>query len=89
MEHKKICQSCGMEMKAPADFGTEANGSPSQEYCCYCYQNGAFEEKDMTLEEMIETSIQYVVPNEFPDEETARKQLQEFFPTLKRWAKAQ
>ena len=87
MGDTKRCQSCGMEMKEPTDFGTEANGNPSELYCHFCYQNGAFDDKDMTLEGMIEATIPYVVPSDFPDEETARKALQEFFPTLKRWAK--
>jgi len=32
--------------------GTEKNGSESQEYCKYCYQDGAFINPGMTLKEM-------------------------------------
>ena len=87
MEHTNICQSCGMPMSKPEEFGTEAGGGASQVYCTYCYQNGKFEDENLTLEGMIEQTIPYVVPGEFSDAETARKELQAFFPTLKRWAK--
>ncbi len=37
----------------PKGGGTEADGSRSTEFCSYCYQNGAFFEPNMTLEQMI------------------------------------
>ena len=39
---KRFCQSCGMPMQAAGDFGTETDGSPSGEYCVYCYKGGTF-----------------------------------------------
>ena len=33
-------------------MGTEKDGSKSKEYCTYCYQNGAFINPTMTLNEM-------------------------------------
>lgn len=44
MEKKnKFCQSCGMPMKQdPQGGGTNADGSKNEQYCSYCYQNGAF-----------------------------------------------
>jgi predicted nucleic acid-binding protein len=33
-------------------LGTEKDGSKSHEYCIYCYQNGAFINPEMTLDEM-------------------------------------
>ena len=87
MEDMKICQSCGMEMNKPEEFGTEAGGGASQEYCCYCYQNGAFEEKNMTLEEMIDFSAPYAVEaGEAKSLDEAKALLKEYLPTLKRWA---
>ncbi|MTT48058.1 transcriptional regulator [Proteus mirabilis] len=41
-EEMKFCQSCGMPMQAAGDFGTETDGSPSGEYCVYCYKGGTF-----------------------------------------------
>ena len=49
----KNCQSCGMPMKRdPAGGGTEADGSKNLMFCSYCYQEGAFTEPDMTVDEM-------------------------------------
>ena len=78
-----ICQSCGMPMTKPADYGTEADGSPSKEYCCYCRKNGAFVQ-DCTMEQMIEGCLQYA-PEQYGNSDTARAQMRAYFPTLKRW----
>lgn len=51
-EEMRFCQSCGMPMQAAGDFGTEADGGASADYCVYCYKNGAFTEA-CTMEEMI------------------------------------
>ena len=36
------CQSCGMPMNAPEQFGTNADGGANREYCRYCFQEGDF-----------------------------------------------
>ena len=55
-----ICQSCGMPMTKTEDFGINADGSPSSEYCCYCFQNGEFTAK-MEMPEYIEMQIKIAV----------------------------
>lgn len=74
-------------------FGTCEDGSASREYCCYCYQKGAFTE-DCTMGEMIDHCLLHL--DEFnkgngtrltPEE--ARDGMERFFPTLKRWSKEQ
>ncbi len=53
MSMKGKCQSCAMPLKAdPGHGGTNADGSHSNEYCSYCYANGAFIQPDMTVEQM-------------------------------------
>lgn len=47
-----------MPMTAPEHFGTEADGTPSNEYCVYCYKDGAFAQK-CSMEEMIQTCAQF------------------------------
>lgn len=40
---KNMCQSCGMPLaKDPEGGGTNADGTKSQLYCSYCFDNGAF-----------------------------------------------
>ena len=88
MENVNTCQSCGMQMSKPEESGTEANGSASQDYCCYCYQNGKFEDENMTLDEMIEACAPYLVEaGDAKSLDEARAMLKEYLPTLKRWAK--
>ena len=49
-----VCQSCGMPLMSPADRGTESDGTPSAQYCTYCYQNGKFTDPSATVELMSE-----------------------------------
>ncbi len=81
-----------MPMTAPEHFGTEQDGSASHDYCVYCYKQGEFTFQG-TMEEMIDKCVEYL--DEFNQEsgekltkEDAVAQMREFFPHLKRWAKA-
>jgi len=80
-----VCQSCGMPMPTEEMRGKEADGSRTDEYCCYCYDNGSFGKPDETMDEMIETCVPYMVEQGMKDAE-ARQLLQEQLPKLKRWA---
>ena len=85
---EKHCQSCGMPMGATNEmYGTNADGSKSEDYCNYCFENGAFT-SNSTMEEMIEICVPHVVPATGMSEDKAREMMQQFFPTLKRWANA-
>lgn len=82
-----ICQSCGMPMRQPADYGTEADGSPSKVYCNYCYQKGAFT-ADCTMEQMIDYCLNMAEGTSmYDDREKARQQMMGYFQTLARWRK--
>ena len=70
-------------------LGTNTDGSKNEEYCIYCYKDGAFT-SDCTMDEMIEFCAQFVdevnknMPKPLTKEEYKRM-MREFFPTLKRW----
>ena len=84
MERMKFCQSCRMPL-SPSICGTEADGSPSQLYCTYCYQNGTFTE-NCTMEEMIARRAPlFANSNLDMTIEQATALLQEVFPHLTRW----
>jgi len=74
-----------MPMEKPEQFGTENDGSPNREYCCYCYGNGALLWNG-TMEEMVEACTPHVREH-FGGDEAARAHLMSIYPTLKRWAK--
>jgi hypothetical protein len=81
-----FCQSCGMPLQTPEDFGTEPDGSKSEKYCTYCYQNGEYTYPDITLEEMIEFSAKgWSDQDQNVTLEQARTQLKEILPHLERW----
>lgn len=87
MQEQLYCQSCGMPMTKQEEFGTNEDNSPNQEYCCYCYQKGKFT-SDCTMEEMIQFNLGVKeMIDAFGSKEAAEKQMREFFPKLKRWAK--
>ncbi|MNW29003.1 putative zinc ribbon domain protein [compost metagenome] len=79
------CQSCGMPIDGQDLRGSELNGSPSIDYCRYCYTAGSFTEPNATLHSMIEGSLPYLVEEGWTAE-NARAMLLEFLPTLKRWS---
>ncbi len=86
---QKICQSCGMPLTRPEQFGTEADGSRNEDYCIYCYKEGAFT-ADCTMEGMIEFCAKFVheMNRESGMQLTAEEykaQMQQLFPQLKRW----
>lgn len=89
MKTDLYCQSCGMPMTEDAHFGTHADGSRSEDYCCYCFKNGAFQQ-DCTMEEMIDFCLEVGKDSGmYTDREEARGQMLAWFPTLKRWKENQ
>ncbi len=83
-----FCQSCGMPLNDDI-LGTNSDGSKNQEYCTYCYKDGAFT-GDFTMEEMVEFCAQFV--DEFNKntgqnltKDAYKEVLRQFYPNLKRW----
>jgi len=80
-----FCQSCGMPLERPEDFGMGSHGLRINDYCCYCYNNGAFTEPEITMQEMIDKCIGFLVQQKTMPETEAKTMITEFIPTLKRW----
>lgn len=74
-----------MPMGAPEDFGTEADGSASEDYCTHCYQNGAFTWPDATLERMVDFCAGIMAKSMDITVDEAKAKLSESMPKLKRW----
>ena len=88
--NQQWCQSCGMPMGYTDEhLGTNADGSKNPEYCDYCWQNGQFTAPNLTMEQMVELCVPYMVQNSEQDftEASARQLMQEALPMLKRWKK--
>lgn len=82
---QKYCQSCGMPMSEEF-YGTESNNEKNQDYCMYCYENGAFKQPNLTMEQMIEVCVPHMKSNGMKEEE-ARSLMNSCLPQLKRWKK--
>jgi hypothetical protein len=80
-----FCQSCAMPLQQPSDFGTEASGFRQNDYCHFCYQNGALVNPDMTMPEMLDLSVSMMVKYGVMPEPEARGLLTQVMPMLKRW----
>ena len=87
----KFCQSCGMPLTDEV-LGTNADGSKNEDYCIYCYKDGAFT-SNATMEEMADFCSQFV--DEFNKNtgksltrEEYKAELLKYFPMLKRWKAA-
>lgn len=88
MENQKLCQSCGMPLESDEVLATNADGSRNEDYCVYCYKDGAFT-ADCTMDEMIAFCAEHV--DEWGmkiSKEEAVTMMSESFPKLKRWAKS-
>lgn len=88
MEEMKFCQSCGMPLNDEV-LGTNSDGSKNEDYCVYCYKDGAFTQ-DFTMEQMAEHCAQFVDHfNQSTGQNLTREEykaeLMKFFPMLKRW----
>ncbi|AXY78566.1 hypothetical protein D3H65_08760 [Paraflavitalea soli] len=86
MKNRQLCQSCSMPIEDPVLRGTQKDGSKSSEYCKYCYQDGAFVDPALTLDEMRSIVIRKMEENKIPEDiiEVAVSSL----PHLKRWNQA-
>lgn len=84
----RFCQSCGMPLTEEI-LGTNADGSKNEDYCIYCYKDGAFT-GDFTMEQMAEYCSMFV---EEYNKNTGKsltacqymEELLKYYPTLKRW----
>lgn len=62
----KVCQSCGMPLKAnQGDFrGTEADGTRSELFCTKCYLQGKYTDPNLTKEQLIEITYREIDKSE-------------------------
>ena len=82
----KVCQSCGMPLdNDPNKGGTNSDGSKSDKYCSFCFQNGKFTDEGISLQEKIEKNIQIAVSRLNIPESKAREMAESLLPNLERW----
>jgi hypothetical protein len=72
-----------MPLGDPTLLGSEKDGSPSHEYCKYCYQDGEFVNPEMSLNEMTSLVIDQMKKREI-DQKIIEMSVS-VLPNLKRW----
>lgn len=78
----------GADDKGPIDnYGTNSDGSKSEEYCEYCFLDGKFTEPDITYDQMKDKLINIFVDEVEMPLEIALKMIDIRLPNLNRWNK--
>ena len=80
-----FCQSCGMPLGRPDDFGTAADGLRVNDYCHFCFQGGSFTEPAITRQAMIDRCADIMARQGIMPRAQASTLMTELIPTLKRW----
>lgn len=83
-KYTDICQSCGMPMGKLSEYGTNADGSQNFKFCMHCFQNGAFTQPNITMDEMIKGCIGIMVQYG-TNEADAKDKMEHIIPILERW----
>lgn len=78
------CQSCGMMFTAPDQHGHEADGAEVEDFCRWCYDDGAYT-YETTMEDMIEDCAPRMAEAMDWTVDESASLLGAVLPTLKRW----
>ena len=80
---KLICQCCGMPLD-DSIISHEADGTLNEDYCKWCYTDGAF--KYTSMEELIDFCASHMASEAWPEAQV-RAHMQAVVPGLKHWKK--
>lgn len=69
----------------PDGFGTESDGSKTTEFCSFCYRDGAFTKPDMTVDEMVQSSVDFMTAEFKMPVEQASRMSNDVIRKLRRW----
>ncbi len=69
----------------PGNWGTEADLSPAAEYCRFCYQGGGFTKPGQTVDEMVQSSIDFMTSDLGFERDQAEKMSNDVIRGLRRW----
>jgi len=75
-----------MPLRKEDDSGTNRDGSKSDEYCHFCFQNGVFMDEGISLDGKIEKVTDIAIKMDIPEHQ-ARSMAETLLPSLKRWKK--
>ena len=83
-----FCQSCAMPLERPEDFGTDKSGARVNDFCHYCFADGAFTAPGISMDTMLEKCVGEMIRQGVMPEAQARALMSDVLPRLKRWRPA-
>jgi hypothetical protein len=83
-----FCQSCAMPLERPEDFGVDKAGYRVNDFCRYCFANGAFTDPDISMQAMLDRCVGLMDKQGIMPAPQARALLSDVLPRLKRWRTA-
>lgn len=78
------CQSCGMMFTGPDQHGHEVDGTVTEDFCRWCYDQGAYT-YETTMEEMIEDCAPRMAERMGWSVDECASLLGAVLPNLRRW----
>ncbi len=78
------CQSCGMPL-GEGFYGTNEDHTENHKYCKFCFLNGSFTNPFITMDDMIENSVENMVNDLGMPEKHAKELANTYIPRLRRW----
>lgn len=78
------CESCGMYLSNPEEFGTDSAGHKTDHYCKWCYDQGRYT-YETTMEAMIEDCAPRLAENTGMTLDEAVSLMGAVLPQLERW----
>ena len=83
--YRRVCQSCGMPLAEPVQYGSNSDGTPNLEYCTYCFQKGGFTNPSMKQDEMVDLVTRFWADRNGVALGSARRTVGPMIAGLKRW----
>jgi hypothetical protein len=74
-----------MPLAKPEDFGTDPAGYRVNDFCHYCFANGAFTEPNISMEKMLDRCVIVMSQQGVMPAAAARARMANLLPRLKRW----
>jgi hypothetical protein len=84
--HDLNCQSCGFNMRRDPDFGTDANGDMTSQYCSVCYQDGKFRHEASTPDAFLDAAVEELAAWRKQTTGKLKLQLKKELKRLPRWS---
>ena len=77
-----VCQCCGMPLQDDAVLGRNHDGTLNEEYCQWCYADGAF--RYTSPQQLIDFCVEHMASEQWPAEQV-RAHMEAVVPNLKHW----